>query len=295
MRRRANGAASVVLLTALAFLWAGRPVRADATPQTIYRKVLPSVMTLEVENQAGERFVGSAVLTLADDTAITAWHVVSDARSVWAVFEDGARVKVSGWVDRDTDRDLAVIKLVKPMPGRRAALSRELESVAARAYVIGAPKGYGFSITDGLISQIRQVGGVAQYQLSCPISAGNSGGPVLNDKGQVIGIVLWTKTDAQNVSFAVTSREAGRLKADHAVSAWSQSPVRPAVSSVVAPTNFATLVNADHGLPSPEISSAGFTNFTLLLAQSAGKQMTVVVQEDGQEKKFTFTVPREWK
>jgi len=156
---------------------------AQADPQKLYRKILPAVMTLEVENQTGHHFVGSAVLTLADDTAVTAWHVVSDARSVRAIFEDGTRVDISGWVDRDPERDLALIKLEKPMPGRRALLSRGLESVAARAYVVGAPKGYGFSISDGLVSQVRQMDGFAQYQISCPISPGNSGGPVLNESG----------------------------------------------------------------------------------------------------------------
>ena len=183
IRRFVAWSKGVAILAALA------TVSANANPQQIYRKILPSVMTLEVETTSGRHFVGSAVLALGDDTALTASHVVNDARSVWAVFEDGTRVKVLGWVDRDSQRDLTLIKLQRSMPGRRATLSYELESVAATAYVIGTPKGYGFSISDGLVSQIRQVDGFAQYQISCPISAGNSGGPVLNDSGQVIGIV----------------------------------------------------------------------------------------------------------
>ena len=83
--------------------------------------------------------------------------------------------------------------------------------MAARAYVIGAPKGYDFSISDGLISQIRTVNGFQQYQLSCPISPGNSGGPILNNRGEVIGIASWTKADAQNVSFAIPTQEFMRL------------------------------------------------------------------------------------
>ena len=284
LRRKATGYWGAAVLATVVTM------SVAANPQAIYRKVLPSVMTLEVENQAGERFVGSAVLTLADDTAITAWHVVSDARSVWAIFEDGTRVKVSGWLDRDPERDLALIKLGQPMPGRRAVLSREIESVASRAYVIGAPKGYGFSITDGLVSQIRQVGGFAQYQISCPVSAGNSGGPVLNEKGLVIGIVLWTKSDAQNVSFAITSLEVGRLKVNQAVSVWPQAATPP-LSFGPAATNSSALVSTER----QEFSSAGFTDFIQRLAQSAGKDVSVVVQEDGREKKFSFTVPCEWK
>ena len=93
---------------------------AETNPQKIYRKALPSVMTLEVENQRGEKFVGSAVMALADDVAVTAWHVVCDAQSVWATFADGTRVKVTGCIDKDGERDLALLKLEKSLPGRRA-------------------------------------------------------------------------------------------------------------------------------------------------------------------------------
>ena len=97
-------------------------LRAALTPEKLYRKVLPSVMTLEVENQSGERFVGSAVLALADDVALTAWHVVADAQSVWAVFADGQRVKVIGCIDYDGSRDLALLKLEKRLPRRQAVV-----------------------------------------------------------------------------------------------------------------------------------------------------------------------------
>src|ERR1039457_4043857 len=118
----------------LAIVVAPEGLHAALKPEKLYQKVLPSVMTLEVENQRGEKFVGSAVLALADDVAMTAWHVVADARSVWAVFADGQRVKVTGFIDHDGLRDLALLKLEKRLPHRQAVLCRELQSVAARAY-----------------------------------------------------------------------------------------------------------------------------------------------------------------
>lgn len=257
---------------------------AAANPQKIYRKAMPSVMLLEVENYAGEKFTGSAVLAVQNDVAVTAWHVVRDARAVWASFGDGTRVKVVGCLDKDGERDLALLKLEKPMPGRRAVLNNELQDVATRAYVIGAPKGYGFSISDGLVSQIRQVDGFAQYQVSCPISPGNSGGPLLNERGQVIGIVSWTKSDAQNVSFAIPAKEIARLNATGRVMSWAQLDLsaRPPLAK--------HWVNSD----SPVSTERGeFEKFSKRLKQSAGKKVTVVVHEDGKESKFTFTVPQE--
>jgi S1-C subfamily serine protease len=208
---------------------AGTPAGLGAAPrpEKIYQKTLPSVMTLEVEDVAGEKFVGTGVLALADDVAVTAWHVIAGARSVCAVFADGQRIEVSGCIDRDGVRDLALIKLAKALPHRRAALCTNLQPVAARTYVIGSPKGYDFSISDGLISQIRRVDGFPQYQLSCPISAGNSGSPVLNERGQVIGIASWTKADAQNVSFAIPTGELARLNLSHPWSTWAQVAASP--------------------------------------------------------------------
>src|ERR1039458_9861724 len=93
-------------------VFAVNPTRLQAalTPEKLYQKVLPSVMTLEVESQSGEKFVGSAVRALADDVAVTAWHVVADARTVWAVYSDGQRVKVIGCIHQDALRDLALLK-----------------------------------------------------------------------------------------------------------------------------------------------------------------------------------------
>lgn len=257
---------------------------ADSKPERIYRKVLPSVMTLEVENFAGERFVGSAVLSLDDDIAITAWHVVSDACSVRAVFADGSRVKVEGCVNIDRNRDLALLKLEKPLPGRRAVLSPRLQAIATRVFVIGAPKGYGFSISDGLVSQLRDVDGITQYQISCPISPGNSGGPLLNERGEVVGITSWTKSDAQNLSFAIPSREIERLKTRGPVITWQKLALD--IRSRTAPQEaISKAAVKDDTMP-------GFDDFAKRLERSTGRRVTVVVQEDGKENAYTFTVPR---
>ena len=263
-------------------------LHAALTPEKLYQKVLPSVMTLEVESQSGEKFIGSAVLALADDAALTAWHVVADARSVWAVFADGQRVKVIGCIDRDGGSDLALLKLEKRLPHRQAVLGRELPAVATRAYVIGAPKGYEFSISDGLISQIRSVQGLLQYQLSCPLSPGNSGSPVFNPRGEVIGIASWTKTDAQNVSFAVPTSEFSRLNVLKRPTTWAQlaAPARPAASqaSVLEPRA------GNNQALKEKLEGGSYAAFQQRLNDSVGKSVTVVVQEKEGTNIFTFTL-----
>jgi S1-C subfamily serine protease len=259
---------------------------AALTPEKLYQKVLPSVITLEVTNQCGEKFVGSAVLALADDVVLTAWHVVSDARSVYAVFADGQRVNVIGCIDYDGGRDLALLKLERQLPHRRAALGRELSAVAARAYVIGSPKGYDFSITDGLISQIRSVQGSPQYQLSCPISPGNSGSPVFNQRGEVIGIASWTKAGAQNLSFAIPTQNFLRLRVFERPTTWAQlAATRPPARA----TSMESPPGNDHALDE-RTNDRSYAAFRKRLNDSVGKSVTVVLQEEEQTNTFTFTV-----
>jgi hypothetical protein len=262
-------------------------LHAALTPEKLYQKVLPSVMTLEVKSQSGEKFIGSAVLALADDVVLTAWHVVADARSVCAVFADGQRVNVIGCIDYDGGRDLALLKLEKRLPHRRAVLGRELPAVAARAYVIGAPKGYAFSISDGLISQIRSVQGFLQYQLSCPIFPGNSGSPVFNQRGEVIGVASWTKAGAQNLSFAIPTQDFIRLKVFERPTTWAQ------LAATTRPAPRASLMESRHSNDKAleEKSDGGsFAAFRKRLSDSVGKSVTVVFQEEERTNTFTFTV-----
>ncbi|MEY2410910.1 MAG: serine protease Do [Verrucomicrobiota bacterium] len=243
-------------------------------------------MTLEVENNQGERFIGSAVLAMGDDVALTAWHVVWDAKSVWATFADGTRVKVIGCIDKDGDRDLAALKLERKFPRLKAGVSRDLQSVASRVYVIGAPKGYDFSISDGLISQVRRVDGFPQYQVSCPISSGNSGGPVLNDRGDVIGIVSWTKSDAQNVSFAVPTRELDRIDLTRAVVPWQQQTAsdRPTLARRSVGSRLTSVPTSDSDLQI-------LADLRKALAAAVGKNVTITLKEGRAENKFSFTMP----
>ena len=159
--------------------------------------------------------------------------------------------------------------------------------MAARAYVIGSPKGYDFSITDGLISQIRSVKGFLQYQLSCPISPGNSGSPVFNQRGEVIGIASWTKAGAQNLSFAIPALDFIRLNVFEPPTTWAQL----AASSRPAPrTSLMESLHSNDEALEGKTDERSFAAFKKQLSDSAGKSVTVVLQEEERTNTFTFTV-----
>lgn len=188
-------------------------------PEQIYQKVLPSVMTIQVDTKDGRSIIGSAFLTLKPGLAVTAWHVVKNAKTASAKFSDGELFEVSGLVDKDVLRDLALVR-VKVIDRPFLALAATNAPIGARVYVIGAPRGYEFSISDGLVSQIQTVEGFKQYQFSCPASPGNSGGPLVSQNGEVIGVVCWSRIDSQNLNFATPASYAAGLDSTLPTTPW---------------------------------------------------------------------------
>jgi serine protease Do len=262
------------------------PLRAELKPEDLYSAVLPSVVTLDVENTAGKHFVGSAFLAVRDGLAVTAWHVVQDARHVEARYSDNQRVKVVGLVDKNEQLDLALIKL-EGTPRPRITLGSATPRIGSRIYVMGSPRGFDFSISEGLISQVRTLDGVRYYQLSCPISPGDSGGPVLNDHGEAIGVVSWRKADAENVGFAVPSAAITRLDGALPPAAWLARP-----SGAVSGANHAGSQPLVRDALAPSYpTSNDYRGLQQFLSGLAGQRVTVIVQDHGNQQQFNVEVP----
>jgi len=196
---------SIIVAILCASLLARTAVFAEPmTAQDVFSKSEPSIVLLNVTAKDGKNYVGSGFIAFKDGLAVTAWHVVHDAKAVTAKFADGQEFDVTGLVDKDEKRDIALVK-IKVFGRTPLNLAAAPPPVGSKAFAIGAPESLSFSISDGLVSQIRQVSGVNVYQFTSPISPGNSGGPVLNDTGQVIGVVSFQFTEGQNLNFAIPS------------------------------------------------------------------------------------------
>ncbi|HEX3800189.1 MAG TPA: serine protease [Verrucomicrobiae bacterium] len=249
-------------------------------PEEIYQRILPTVMTLHVQNARGENYIGTAFLALDKNVAVTAWHVVSDAAKVTAKFSDGRVVNVQQLIDKDEEHDIALIRL-DGANRPEATLSVADPAVGSRAYVIGAPKGFDFSITDGLVSQLQTIHGSEQYQVSCPISGGNSGGPVVNERGEVLGVAAWTQKDAQNLSFAIPASFLTHLNPHHTPTPWS---------AVAAASGKISLLSAQSvNTSEPQRDIADLKHF---LNNSAGERVTITVTKGDGEKKFDVVLPK---
>ena len=106
-------------------------------------------------------------------------------------------------------------------------ISTEAVRVGQRIYVIGTPQGLPATFSDGLVSSVRTGEGVSRIQITAPISPGSSGGPVLNAKGQLVGVAVEQFREGQNLNFAIPAADlSGLLK-------LRTPPKKPAAPPVV--------------------------------------------------------------
>ena len=278
-------ACAVLALTASAF-----SLRAELKPEDLYDAISPSVVTLDVESTSGKHFVGNAFVAVGDGLAVTAWHVVHDARRVEARFANGARVGVAGLIDKNEKLDVALLKLGGTHPAQIKLASTD-PRVGSRVYLLGSPRGLDFSISEGLIGQVRTIDGVRYYQISGPISPGDSGGPVLNENGEAIGVVSWRKVDAENVGFAVPSQAVASMNPLLPLLEWSRASGGQSPSSTVLAAT--PRVRAPIGASAPPQGTDTFSGFQEFLAGHGGERVTIVVQQQGKETRFSFEVPKQ--
>ena len=141
-------------------------------------------------------------------------HVIHGATAIQVKLKDGTWVKKVDLLEEDEDRDLALlqIKTDKPLKLLRLGDSDKI-TVGEKVISIGNPLGLDYTLTDGLISARRVYQGKKWIQMSAPVSPGNSGGPLFDMHGQVIGIttrvVAWFR--AQNLNLAVPINELKKM------------------------------------------------------------------------------------
>ncbi len=202
----------------LLVLW-GCGGTSNNTASRIAEEEGPAVAFVVVEiDGAKSQSQGSGVaIDGAKGYFLTNWHVIKGIREGWVRVQGAEWMPIVAIVAKDEHKDLA---LVKADLGGQTLHQARLGTVAGvkpgdPVVVIGNPLGEEFSVTDGIISQIRNQDGYKVVQTTAPISPGNSGGPLFNEQGEVVGIVTFTKQDtarrAQNLNYAVAIDEARPL------------------------------------------------------------------------------------
>lgn len=186
------------------------------TPQEIYERSGASIVYIQARHDSGEVNAGSGVIMTSDGYILTNAHVLAGASSVQVVFQDN-RALEAGLVGYQTDYDLAVLKVeTRDLTPARFGSSADLR-VGDMVVAIGNPLGSTLrgTMTQGIVSAINRsvdLDGTTMplIQTTAALNPGNSGGALINDRGQVVGITTMKMMSRyetiEGLGFAIPTR-----------------------------------------------------------------------------------------
>ena len=188
---------------------------ADEKLVDLIKKVKPSVVLIETFDKDNKPIgQGSGFFIDNKGRLITNHHVIEGAYSATIKTSTGKEYPVQGIVAKDTAAD--IVKLVVNLPDANTTflnLSVNVPSEGEDIIVIGNPLGLESTVSTGIVSAVRDIPAFGKFlQITAPISLGSSGSPVINSKGEVIGIATLIVTKGQNLNFAIPSDKIIALK-----------------------------------------------------------------------------------
>lgn len=212
------------------------PAESDATPLLIQPPLHTTAAYLRLEEpieksleqiaslkksvvllEAGES-QGSGVVISSQGHVITNFHVIEDSPYLVKATLDADTGVAGQWelmlLGYDRGKDLALLQFkrarelnLQPIP----LGSVDTVSAGQRIVTIGSPRGLMNTVSDGIVSGIRQFDTTSYLQISAPISPGNSGGALLNMKGELLGLTTFKVTESENLNFAISADEVKAL------------------------------------------------------------------------------------
>ena len=217
------------------------------SPEEVVAEAEKSVVEIRVQGKDG-RSVGSGFLVASHGIVATNYHVIEGATSVQVILSSGMAFESPGWTALSPGEDIALIVcshdlLSLPELKLRTTPASKAETV----FAIGFPMGLGSSVSSGIVSGIRrgqEFGGrhssdSTWIQTTTAMAPGNSGGPLLDKNGEVLGICTEGFATASGLNFAVAAGHIERLLENPAPEqSWALLPAprnKPKVAAGVAP------------------------------------------------------------
>ena len=226
----------LVLLCAVALIIvpAPRTLSQDQLPDLV-RRIKPSAVAVETFDARGEKLSRGSGFFVDLDRVVTNRHVIEGAYRAEVHLNSGNVYQVKNVLAVDAEGDLALLKVEAP-PNlvRPLSLDRTSPQEGESVVVIGNPFGLEGSVTNGIVSAVRDIPGFGRIiQITAPISPGSSGSPVVNMQGQVIGVATLQITGGQSVNFAIPSERIAQLSR----SSQTQTAQQMSLGDLVAATS----------------------------------------------------------
>ncbi len=262
---------------------------AEKTVTELARDASPAVMLLQIKDANGKEIaLGTGFVISPDGLLVTAKHVIKSAAAAEAQAGNRGVFQVVGVCGVDDANDLALLKLEASNLKFLELASTETVQAGEKVVVIGSPHGLDGTVTDGIVSAIRDEVGIGKrLQITAAISPGSSGSPVLNSDGKVIGVASFYLKESQALNFAIPAELAAclektyrKLSTEESNDAmWGDKPVYPGVkplpgtivTPIQHPNHFDELTASAEWEPYFQASIAKDKQKTLKAAQALAK------------------------
>ena len=173
----------------------------------LVRRIKPSVVSVLTYDAKGEPLISGSGFFVRPGEVVTNMHVIRGAHRVeiHTLEGKGRTYPVAGALAVDEEADLALLGVNLPAErSRPLTFTNTLPDEGEQVFVIGNPLRLEGSVSNGIVSAVREVPDLGRIiQITAPVSHGNSGSPLLNMRGQVIGIVTVKVTNGQNINLAL--------------------------------------------------------------------------------------------
>ena len=173
------------------------------TVEQLAEELKPSIAVLIYTGRDGKQQGLGTGFVVGDGLVATNLHVIGEGRPVVVQLADGSKHEASEIVASDRKLDLAVVRIaakkLRALPLGDSSAMKQGQPIVA----LGHPRGLEHSVVAGVLSGKRDFDGVSMLQLAIPIEQGNSGGPVLDMQGRVLGVVTMKSLVTANLGFAV--------------------------------------------------------------------------------------------
>ncbi len=180
--------------------------------QALSQRVRASVVEiLGTVDGTGDTSYGTGFVVRESSLVVTNAHVLRGVKAPMVRTWEGALLASVEVLLQDDAVDLGVLR-VKGLRAEPLPLAEgPIPAVGTRVVAVGHPRGYEFTVSDGIVSASRTLddGGPELIQTTAPISPGSSGGPLLDVAGRVVGVCSLTLTEGQNINFAVPAARLG--------------------------------------------------------------------------------------
>ena len=224
---------------------------AEVELTSLVKEIRPAVVTViayDINHRVSN--LGTGFFVDKSGLLITNFHVLEGRYAAEVRTATGNTYNVKFVIAENKSSDL--IKVLVDIPRRQfqwIKVNAEMPAIAERVVVVGSPMGLEQTVSEGIVSSIREIPNIGNFfQISAPISPGSSGSPVLNMSGEVIGVATFQFLQGQNLNFAVAGKSLLDLEPDkprQTISEWTyyRSMQKPRLAEELCRKGFTFSIN----------------------------------------------------